>query len=134
MTEVRPFDRIVAALKERGISETQGAKNAGLNPSAIPNARRNNGNMALPTIEAFAKSLGCSVASLLGSEAQAAEQPAAAPTASPLYRLVKDALPIEKRLQGARALVVYFATDVDREEFVDIFQQAKPNCQTVRVP
>jgi hypothetical protein len=49
-------------------------------------------------------------------------------------RLIKDAIPAERRLEGARALVVYFATDVDRDEFVDIFHQAKPNCQTVRVP
>jgi ParB/RepB/Spo0J family partition protein len=76
---IRPFDRIMEIVRERGLSERKACEAAGLNLSTLASARRQGGNMNLSTISAFSQGLAVPLAQLLGEETQ---QPASRAVAS----------------------------------------------------
>ncbi|HSV28782.1 MAG TPA: ParB/RepB/Spo0J family partition protein, partial [Candidatus Omnitrophota bacterium] len=66
MTDQTPFDRIVALVEARGISGRAASTGAGLDPSALANAKRQGGKLDLSTITKFANFLGVPLSQLLG--------------------------------------------------------------------
>jgi hypothetical protein len=39
----------------------------------------------------------------------------------------------DEGLKDSLPLCLYFATEEDRDEFVELFREVKPNCRTVKV-
>lgn len=71
-TPTTPFDRVLALLRDRGISEGAACLAAGLDRSALSKARKNDGSLSLQSITALATALDVPVSALLGEEAVAA--------------------------------------------------------------
>jgi hypothetical protein len=109
MTEATPFSRIIAIVKERELSESAACELAGLNRSTLAVGRRNNGNLQLPTIQAFAKGLNLPLAELLGEPSGSgggAQQP-------PLYRLIDiHPSPLNPRKSFDEAAIIELALSI----------------------
>lgn len=48
-------------------------------------------------------------------------------------KILKDALQPHTSVKGTKSLILYFDSEADRREFVEVFKQVKPNARSYSV-